>query len=50
LEKTLGQKPFGLSRSKAFPSPSKKGERFDKLTANGVFCRSPESESDATAA
>ena len=35
-QKPFGQKPFGLSLSKAFSSLSKKGKRFDKLTANGV--------------
>jgi hypothetical protein len=39
-QKPFGQKPFGLSLSKAFSSLSKKGKRFDKLTANGVLLRS----------
>ncbi len=34
------QKPFGLSLSKAFPSPRKKAKRFDRLTANGAVQRS----------
>ena len=32
-------KPFGLSLSKASSSLGKKGQRFDKLTANGVLQR-----------
>jgi hypothetical protein len=39
IQNAFGQKPFGLSLSKAFPSLGKEGERFDKLTANGVLQR-----------